>query len=192
MSYIDGIARITGKIGEAEVDQFFRNNGLYFCRPPGLDIGIDRIVSLDNKFTIQAKIQIKGRRQISNPRWFQLSITPFQISKSLKDKTDLNDLWRKKIDMVDFWILVSIPKNEIWVFPSHVIHEIASINYSVYKTRNDNDYSQVHYTKNGKIAKKQKELNLDIIDKFGIPLTEKFASFKDNLSPLVDFLSDKK
>ncbi|MDO9579834.1 MAG: hypothetical protein Q7J06_04605 [Bacteroidales bacterium] len=44
----------------------------------------------------------------------------------------------------------------------------------------------------GKIAKKQKELNLDIIDKFGIPLTEKFASFKDNLSPLVDFLSDKK
>ncbi len=192
MSYIDGIARITGKIGEAEVDQFFKNYGLYYYRPPGLDIGIDRIVSLNDKSTIQAKIQIKGRRQISNPRWFQLSITPVQISKSFNDKTDLNNLWKKKIDMVDFWILVSLPKNEIWVFPSHVIHEIAIINYSVYKTRNDNDYSQVHYTKTGKIAKKQKELNLDITDKFGTPLTEKFAFYKNNISQLIDFLSDKK
>lgn len=190
MSYKDGIARITGRIGEAEVDQLFKHNGLYFFRPPGLDIGIDRVVSLNEKSTIQAKIQIKGRRQISYPRWFQLNVTPDQISKSVKEKTDLNNLWLKKIDMVDFWILVSIPKNEIWVFPSQVIHEIASINSTKYKTRNDNDYSRFHYTKHGKIAKKQKELNLDIKDNCGIVLTERFSIFRNNINPLIDFLRE--
>lgn len=188
MSYKDGIASTTGRIGEAEVDQLFKHNGLYYFRPPGLDIGIDRIVSLNEKSTIQAKIQIKGRRQISNPRWFQLSVTPDQISRSVKEMTDLNDLWLKKIYMVDFWILVSIPKNEIWIFPSQVIHEIASINSPVYKNRKDNNYSQVHYTKHGKIAKKQKELNLDTKDSNGVLLTKRFSSFRNNINPLIDFL----
>lgn len=191
MSYKDGIANFTGKIGETEADQFFQKNGLHSFRPPGPDIGIDRIVSLSNSLGIQAKIQIKGRRQVKNPRWFQLSITPSQIFKAISDKIYLNDLWKKKIDMVNFWILVSIPNKEIWVFPSRVIHEIAEINYPIYKSRKDNDYSQVHHDKRGNIAKKQKELNLDIKDKNGILITERFSFIKNNITPLLDFLNEK-
>lgn len=191
MSYKDGIAKFTGKIGEAETDLFFMKNALHSFRPPGLDIGIDRIVSLNPLRGIQAKIQIKGRRQVGNPRWFQLSITPSQIIKALSDKTDLNDLWRKKIDMVDFWILVSIPNQEIWVFPSKIIQEIAELNYSIYKSRKDNDYSQVHHDKRGNIAKKQKELNLDIKDENGITLEKRFSFYRNNITPLLDFLNDK-
>jgi hypothetical protein len=191
MSYKDGIANNTGKIGETEADQFFKNNGLHSWKPPGPDIGIDRIVNLNSSPRLQAKIQVKGRRQVQNPRWFQLSITPTQIIKASNDKIDLNDLWKKKIDIVDFWILVSIPNKEIWVFPSRVIHEIAELNYPIYKSRKDNDYSQVHYANKGKIAKKQKELNLDIKDKNGILITERFLFLKNNISPLLDFLNEK-
>ena len=191
MSYKDGTAKITGKIGESEIDQFFKKNGLYFSRPPGLDLGIDRFVSLNSTSALKAKIQIKGRRQAGNPRWFQLSITHSQIIKALSDKADLNDLWRKKIDMVDFWILVSIPNQEIWVFPSKIIHEIAKLNYPIYKSRKDNDYSQVHHDKRGNIAKKQKELNLDIKDLNGITLAERFSFYRNNITPLLDFLNDK-
>ena len=106
MSYKDGIANFTGKIGESEADQFFNKNGLHSLRPPGLDIGIDRIVRLINSPKIQAAAQIKGRRQVKNPRWFQLSITPAKILRATLYKIDLNDLWKEKINMVDFWILV--------------------------------------------------------------------------------------
>ena len=104
MSYKDGIANFTGRIGESKADQFFMKNGLCSCKPPGLDTGIDRFVCLNNSSGIRAKVQIKSRRQIANPRWFQLSITPAQIYKAIQDKIDLNELWKMRIDMVDFWI----------------------------------------------------------------------------------------
>lgn len=63
MSYKDGFAKVTGYLGEAEAERFFKENGLLCYRPSGMDIGIDRIIKLSESAKKEAKIQIKGRRQ---------------------------------------------------------------------------------------------------------------------------------
>lgn len=190
MSYKDGIANETGALGEKEVDLFFKSNGLFYQKPSGQDIGIDRIVKLNEHSKKEAKIQIKGRRQLTNPRWFQLTVTRKKLYTSLSNNTDLNELWKEKIIMVDFWVLVSIPKSELWIFPSIVIYDIAAFNSRFYKKRRDNDFSQVHYDKWGKIEKKQKELNLDIMDEEGIPLHIKYKDYKENISIIIEYLNE--
>lgn len=140
MSYIDGFAKVTGHLGEAEVDRFFEKNGLLYFRPSGKDIGIDRIIKLNESGKKEAKIQIKGRRQEANPRWFQLTVTSKQQEIYYRNKKDLNELWRNRISMVDFWVLVSIPLSEIWIFPSATIFEIVEANTTIYCNRRDNNY----------------------------------------------------
>ncbi|HAF31110.1 MAG TPA: hypothetical protein DCG75_18895 [Bacteroidales bacterium] len=186
MSYGDGIAKKTGKLGEAEAEKFFIENG-FECYKPIPDIGVDRVLSLKKKSDKQIKIQIKGRRQPENPRWFQLTVPRAQLKEAHESKQDLNELWKQRIYMVDFWVLVSIPRNEIWVFPSKVIHEIADINFKKYFTRKDNNYNQLFYDKNLKVEKKHKELNLDIKDENGIELFKKYENFKNNISLIKEF-----
>ena len=191
MSYTDGFAKETGHLGETEVDRFFKKNGLYCNRPFGQDNGVDRILKLSEFAEKQAKIQIKGRRQLTNPRWFQLTVTSKQLATCFKEKRNLNELWRNRISMVDFWVLVSIPLNEIWIFPSEIIFEIADANARIYSNRRDNNYDQIYYNKLGKIQKKQKELNLNIKDDSGIQLSDKYSKFKDNCSIIIDYLDSK-
>jgi hypothetical protein len=190
MSYVDGFAKVTGQLGEAEADRFFKQNGLLCFRPSGKDIGIDRIIKLSESAKKEAKIQIKGRRQEANPRWFQLTVTSKQQEICIRDKGDLNELWRKRISMVDFWVLVSIPLNEIWIFPSAIIFEFAEINARIYCNRRDNNFDQIYLNKQGKIEKKQKELNLNVMNDSGNILSEKYSKYKNNFSIIIDYLKD--
>ena len=70
MSYEDGIAKKTGHLGETECDGFLMRNGFGTVRPFGKDIGIDRMATLQEYPNQFAKIQVKGRHQMNNPRWF--------------------------------------------------------------------------------------------------------------------------
>jgi hypothetical protein len=186
MGYGDKIAKKTGKLGEAEAEKFFIENG-FECFKPIPDIGVDRVLNLKNVSDKQIKVQIKGRGQSKNPRWFQLKVSEVQLKKAYEINQDLNELWKQQIYMVDFWVLVSIPKNEIWVFPSKIIHEIADINFKKYFTREDNNYNQLNYYKNGKVKKKQKEINLDLKDENGVELFEKYKNYKNNISLIKEF-----
>jgi hypothetical protein len=186
MSYGDKIAKKTGRLGEVEAEKFFVENG-FECYKPLPDIGVDRVLNLKNVSEKQIKVQIKGRRQPENPRWFQLTVSGAQLKKAHENYQDLNELWKQRIYMVDFWVLVSIPRNEIWVFPSKIIHEIADINFKKYYTRKDNNYNQLFYDKNGKVKKKQKELNLDLKDENGVELFKKYKDYKNNISLIKEF-----
>ena len=186
MSYIDNIAKTTGRIAEKEAESFLQKHGFGSYKPAGADTGIDRIIYLSGNPVKTARIQIKGRRQAENPRWFQLTVPKAQIRDALINNHDPNELWKKRIYMVDFWILAAISLKEIWVFPSNIIHEIAEINYRIYYTRSDNNYS------NGKIEKKQKELNLNISDENGLPLWKKYEAYKNNASLIYNFLKKKR
>ena len=62
MGYGDGIAKRTGRVGEAEVDDILIKNGFVSCRSPGKDIDIDRLIQVP-RINTTAKIQVKGRRQ---------------------------------------------------------------------------------------------------------------------------------
>jgi len=191
MSYKNSTAKETGKSTESTVDKFFIENGYNCVKPSGKDIGIDRIVTSDKYPGVEVKIQIKGRRVEETPRWFQFKVNSSKIRDAIASGKDLNELWKERIYMNDFWVLVSIPKNEIWVFPSVVIHEIADINYHKYKGRRDNNFNEVFTDKNGKIESKQKELNLNNMDEDGVVLYERFAAYKHNLSCIEDFFREQ-
>jgi hypothetical protein len=189
MSYKDGLAKRTGHLGEKECDEFLKENGFISVKPTGPDNGIDRIVSLKEYPNKSAKIQVKGRSQVENPRWFQLTVPRVQLRNAYAIGQDLNQLWKKRIFMVDFWILISIPNNEIWIFPSQIIYQIAEANFIKYHTRRDNNYSQVNIDKNGRVEMKHKELNLDIFDTNGIQLFKKYKEYINNISLIHDFLN---
>lgn len=175
MSYKDGIAKRTGHIGEKEADAFLTTNGFETSVPPGKDVGIDRLVRRpDGDRT--ARVQVKGRSQISNPRWFQFTVTASSIRNTWDRRESLETLWRQRIFMCDFWLLVSVPMGEVWVFPSNVILNIVEDIAHHYVGRADNQYEQPHYDKNGKIQKKQKELNLDVCDKSNVLIREKYSA----------------
>ena len=191
MGYEDGRAGKTGRLGEKEAIQFLVSNGFSAVKPSGKDVGIDLLVSPKDNSTLYAKAQVKGRRQVANPRWFQLSITPAQIEAAWSSGQPLESLWKKKIRMVDFWIMVSIPLNEVWVIPSDKVMEIAEMNAKKYCSRLDNQYDKPSYTKHGKIAKKQKELNLDIeVD--GIQIWKKFCNYKNSVNSLIGYFQSLK
>jgi len=191
MGYEDGRAGRTGRLGEKEAIQFLVSHGFSAVSPSGKDVGVDLIVSPKENPTQFAKVQVKGRRQIANPRWFQLSITPAQIEAAWLNGQPLESLWKNKIRMVDFWVMVSIPLNEVWVIPSDKVMEIAELNSRKYCSRLDNQYDKPSYTKHGKIAKKQKELNLDIeVD--DIPLWKKICDYKDNVNSLIRYFQSLK
>lgn len=186
MGYEDGRAGKTGRLGEAEAKQFLQSHGFSTVKPASQDVGVDLIILSKINSEISAKAQVKGRRQSENPRWFQLSITPSQIIVAWSSGAQLDDLWKQKILMVDFWILVSIPLKEVWVIPSNKVMEIAVLNSKKYSSRLDNQFKEPHYTKHGKVAKKQKEMNLDLeID--GVPIWQKYGDYRNNINPLIEF-----
>ena len=191
MSYKTNTAKKTGIFTEEETDHFFSRFGYDCVRPNGSDIGIDRIVTSKKHPGIEAKVQVKGRLPEKTPRWFQFKVNSAPIRIAIKEGKDLNDLWKERIYIVDFWVLISIPEKEIWVFPSNIIHEIAIINSKKYKGRKDNNFSKVYTDRNGKIEKKQKELNLDIEDENGIKLYERYSIYKSNISCIENFFNKK-
>lgn len=160
MGYENNNAKATGKNTERIAAEFLNRHGFIATRPEGKDTGIDLDIlepNTDRRFTAQ----VKGRGRAAEPRWFQVSIGEKQVERAC-DENRLATVWLDKISKTDFWVLVSLPLNEVWVIPSAEIIEIARANESQYAGRLDNRYDTPHHKPNGAIAKKQKELNLDI------------------------------
>jgi hypothetical protein len=103
----------------------------------------------------------------------------------------IRDTWKQRILFVDFWILVSVPRTEMWVLPAIKALELAILNEPFHVNRRDNQYDRPYFKPNGKIEAKQKELDLGrTVD--GIPLTQTFGSYINNFSIIFDFLMKKR
>lgn len=192
MSYATINAKQTGIAGEFIADFYLRQHGYKTDIPEGKDEGIDLLVYTSEKPEIRARIQVKSRGQVANPRWFQLTVPPSWIEKAKENLSDLNQLWVKRIEMVDFFMMVSLPLAEVWMFPSAIVKAIAEENAQVYHTRLDNDYSALHYNRDGRLARKQKELNLDIADRNGQMLWKKYWGYRNNLMCLGEYFKQRK
>lgn len=161
---------ITGRLTENKVQKRLRSVGIDAIRPKGPDKGID--------FEIEGKvrIQVKGRgeKQTNNRyRWFQIRLT----KKQRENASSVFEALQKKINLCDFFVLVSLKYDECWVFPSSVIMEIIQRNRIKHKNRKDNTSGA------------QAEMDLDI--KYcGKSLTEIYQSFRENFDLIKDKLKD--
>jgi len=81
-----------------------------------------------------------------------------QLRDAQSNRQELNELWKNRIFIVDFWILVSMPCKEIWIVPSSIIYQIEEANFPKYHTRRDINFSQINIDKNGKVEKKQNRI----------------------------------
>lgn len=193
MGYGDGKAKRTGNSAKNIADCFLSDNGFQVLNSPRDEKGVDRNIMLPGKSGKEAKVRIRGRSGINNPdtpRWFQFKISASDIAESVKKGKDLEHLWQDAIKKADFWILVSLQEqgNEVWVFPTEVILEIARLNAPHYQEWTSNDFSKPAYKQKGnnpgEMAGKQKELNLHVTDKSGVILENRFQSYKNNADVL--------
>lgn len=188
MGYESNNARATGKNTEAYAARFLNDAGYSATRPQGRDSGIDLEIHERTTGKI-ATAQVKGRGQAANPRWFQVSISPNRVEAAW-NAGHLDRLWQDKILQTDFWLLVSIPLDEIWVIPSPVVIDIARANETMYASRLDNRYDQLQRDLRGNVAKKQKELNLDIIVN-GQFLWNQLTVYRNNTDALQKWMASR-
>jgi hypothetical protein len=164
---------ITGKSTEQKVQACLKLIGLESEKPKP-DKGIDLIVwdSANHEKKPFIKIQIKGRgsiQQNGRHRWFQIRTTKKQRDDTEEAGLPVSETWQKKVDLCDFFVLVSEKHEEYWVFPVSIIYEIIEHTKDKYKNREDN------------ISGKQVEINLDL-DYQGRLLTDIYASYKNNFA----------
>ena len=189
MGYGDGRAKGTGRIGEAEARNALIAAGFQAEKPPGKDIGVDLEIWIDGKNSKKATAQVKGRRHEAEPLWFAATVTSRQLQNAWETTGSLRETWKERILSVDFWLLVSVPRNEIWVLPASKAIELAIINEPFYQNRRDNQYDRPFIKANGKIESKQKELNLGLTVEEQ-PLTQKFGAYLNNFVSIREFLTD--
>lgn len=161
---------ITGRLTEKKVQERLKLIGINAIRPKGPDKGID--LEIEGK----VRIQIKGRgeRQTNRRyRWFQIRIT----KKQRENASSVFEALQKKINLCDFFVLVSLKYDECWVFPSSVIEEIIERNIIKHKNRKDNTSGA------------QVEMDLDI-EYGGKRLTDIYKPFKENFDLIKDKLKD--
>lgn len=159
----------TGQLTENEVKDKLLSLGLVAVKPTP-DRGIDLVVSNPNNSQKIVRLQVKGRgakQKNKRYRWFQLRTTKKQRETVITEGLPVSEAWKKKIDLCDFFIFVSLRHNEHWVFPKKVLPEIIAINKVKYGNRADN------------INGHQVEMDLDIIHE-GHPLTEKYKKYLNN------------
>jgi len=171
------IQNITGKSTEQKVRDCFKSTGLE-AEKPRRDLGVDLEVWLPSNPEKKVFIQIKGRGIIQKNkryRWFQIRTTQKQRDESVKAGLSISDAWKKKVDLCHFFVLVSEKHEELWVFPSGIIHEIININKRKYGNREDN------------ISGKQAEMDLDI-EYDGKKLTEIYGAYKNNFALIIEKL----
>ena len=165
----------TGQLTEDAVKRCLEKIGLR-AEKPIPDIGVDLNVYNSKNPDKKTKVQIKGRGEIQKNkryRWFQIRTTEKQRELAVKSGLLVSESWKKKVDLCDFFVLVSLKYNEHWVFPKIIIHELININKIKYGNRADNKSGQ------------QAEIDLDINFE-GLPLTEKYASYLNNYQLIVD------
>ena len=188
MGYEANNARATGKHTEAVAARYLNEAGYLAAKPQGRDSGIDLVIREQATGRI-ATAQVKGRGQAANPRWFQVSISPNQVEMAW-NAGRLDQAWINKILQTDFWLLISIPLDEIWVIPSPVVLDIARANEAIYGSRLDNRYDSLQYDSRGGVAKKQKELNLDVVV-HGKPLWSQLVPYRNTTDALRKWMATK-
>ena len=167
----------TGKSTELSVKNKLELIGLNAIKPI-TDRGVDLAVFSSNKPSNKISLQVKGRGKIQSSkryRWFQIRTTTKQRKESVNAGLEVSDSWKKKIDLCDFFVLVSERFNEYWVFPKEIVYEIIEINKIKYGNRQDN------------LDGRQAEMDLDI-EVAGQVLTEKYLFYLDNYNLIKDSL----
>jgi phage pi2 protein 07 len=168
---------ITGQSTEQKVQNRLKSVGLE-TKKPKRDIGVDLEVWRPGN-SKRVKIQIKGRgktQQNRRYRWFQIRTTKKQREDTLNAGLLVSEAWKKKVDLCDFFVLVSEKHEEQWVFPAAIVHEIVNINKIKYSNREDN------------MSGKQAEMDLDI-EYGGKSLTEIYESYKNNFALISEKLN---
>ena len=172
---------ITGQSTEQKVRNFLRSLGME-AEKPKRDIGVDLEVWHSAKHDRYVNVQIKGRGKVQTNRkyrWFQIRTTEKQRTDAKTAGLPVSEAWRKKVNLCDFFILVSERHDEYWVFPKDVVCEIVEINSKKYKNRKDNEDGL------------QAEINLDIADADGAKLTERYAEYLNNFQIIRNVLLRK-
>lgn len=159
----------TGQTTEEIVAENLAALGLVALKPVP-DKGIDFIVYHPENESRSVGVQVKGRgatQKNNRYRWFQIRTTKKQRDNTVSEGKPIFDAWKKKVDICDFFILVSKKYNECWVFPKEIIHEIVNANRRVYGNRKDNKEGY------------QAEMDLDI-ESEGIKLADKYSDYRNN------------
>jgi len=174
----------TGDLTESRVRQKLESLGLIVIKPFP-DVGIDFKVFNPNDQNRYARIQVKGRnpKLIKTYRWFQLRVPKHELEIAKKSGIKATETWRKKVLMVDFFILDAVHFNEMWILSQEETFQLISLNEYQYGSRPDNIFRYEEDPLKGK----QKEMNLEA-QVPGISITKRLASCKNNFSPLLDFL----
>lgn len=173
----------TGNISEARVKQKLESFGL-IVRKPVPDIGIDfEVYHPDDPGRI-AKIQVKGRNPkiIKTYRWFQLRVSKNQLELARREGIPADETWKKKVRMVDFFILDAVVLDELWVFTQEQTFKLISLNEHHHGKRPDNVFE---YEERIKLKQKEMDLEAPVPE---ISIMEQFESCKNNFSSILDFL----
>ena len=160
---------ITGLSTERKVRNSLRSIGLE-SEKPKRGIGVDLEVWHSSKPERSFNVQIKGRGKIQTNkkyRWFQIGATQQQKDDLNTDGLPVSEVWRKEVNLCDYFLFVSEKYNECWVFPKDVVCEIIEINRG--------EYWNIKNNEDGRKA----ELNLDI-EHNGLLLTEIYAEYLNN------------
>lgn len=165
----------TGKKTEEWVKDKILEFGLDIYKPVP-DKGIDFVITSKNKRNTLLNVQVKGRGKVQKNkkyRWFQIR-TPKKLPKEISDDNLLLcETWRKKVELVDFFILVCEMYREFWIFEPQDIEQIIHINNLKYGNRKG--------VKEGFRV----EMDLDVKYK-GLPLTELFQENLNNWKLITD------
>jgi len=149
------------------------------------DYGIvDLEVRNPGKSSKVVRLQVKGCNpdKSENLRWFQLRVSKKEIEQARDNgipEAELEEAtWHKKVLAVDFFMLVAVKVDEIWVMDQSETFELIRLNEKKYHSRPDNIFV---YEK--PVKYKQKEMNLDSGES-----AKRLASCKNNFSPLLQQL----
>jgi hypothetical protein len=168
----------TGKITEKAVKEKLTSLGLV-AEKPTPDRGVDLLVFSPTNLKQKVRLQVKGRGGIQKNkryRWFQLRTTQKQRETAINEGAPVSEAWKKKIELCDFFVFVSLHHNEHWVFPKDIVPEVIAINKKKYGSRVDN------------INGNQVEMDLDIIYE-GQNLTEKYDFYLNNYALIKEKLN---
>jgi hypothetical protein len=151
---------------------------------PVPDRGIDLEVYNPSDLKKCIRIQVKGRspKQIDTHRWFQIRVPKREFERARQEGIPANQTWRKKVKMVDFFILDAVNMNEMWVLNQDQVFDLISLNEQQYSTRPDNIFV---YDEN--MNSKQKEMNLEA-RVMGPSIMNRLGHCKNNFQPILDSL----